>query len=302
MIFGGETMFADPYKEYARFNYLFGDMPSISTKRYFHLLKLARLAKKSNKPLKIAYRDPFSKAWSEWKPFFGGTKITSLQRAYDIHRSILENEIVVESDYPEYERNVEAAKIIGAILQKKGFVPHFYYSGSKSIHIHVFLDFKRLVDSDMLLQEQILSLFKYKGHFINKFMEWLRTKIINCWDTKAKQFDENLIRASHLIRSELSFNKFGYKTFLGYNYKDLSYIPYICNENNSIKPKLGDIKISRLNNPSELLEEFITYLHRGKKRSKIDKPESSLNKWIPGSKKSPRNTHIACHSSIAWPP
>jgi hypothetical protein len=124
--------------------------------------------------------------------------------------------------------------------------------------------------------------------FKKKFMEYLRGKMISCWDTNAKKFDKDLVRATHLIRCELSRNKLGYKTFLGYTYKDLSFVPYICNESNRIYPKLGEIRLSQPEKISELIQEFIESLESQRKRQKaIEKNNRSLGNWMqsPGEKK-----------------
>ncbi|KKL97101.1 hypothetical protein LCGC14_1837860 [marine sediment metagenome] len=109
--------------------------------------------------------------------------------------------------------------------------------------------------------------------------------MISCWDTNAKKFDTDLIRATHLIRCELSKNKKGYKTFLGYSHKDLSFVPYICNESNRIYPKLGEIRLSHPNNVSILVEEFIDDLQKKEKKQKIIRKNNSLNQWIQGNNK-----------------
>ena len=80
--------------------------------------------------------------------------------------------------------------------------------------------------------------------------------LIACWDTNIRKFDKDLIKATHLIRCELSKNKKGYKTFLGYTHNDLSFIPYICNEENRIYPRLGKIILSNPHCINELLDEY----------------------------------------------
>jgi hypothetical protein len=163
---------------------------------------------------------------------------------------MMDNEIIIESDYPEYIDNFEAAKIVGRIIESKGFIPHYYYSGNKSIHIHVFLDWDCMFGADEKLKKE--------------FIIWLRAKMISCWDTNVRKFDKDLIKATHLIRCELSKNKKGYKTFLGYSHNDLSFIPYVCNEENRIYPRLGKIRLSNPHSMNELLDEFF----EDKKRTK----------------------------------
>jgi len=230
---------AYPGTNYKQWDYILGNPKmSIATDRYYYLDKLNRQQK-----LKIALMDRDTKYWTKWVEF-PGPLLSSKHNgvAVDVHRSMMSNEIVIESDYPEYIDNFEASKVVGNILEAKGFTPHYYYSGNKSIHIHIFLDWDCMLGVDK----------KFKQDFII----WLRTKMISCWDTKIREFDTDLIKATHLIRCELSKNKKGYKTFLGYTHNDLSFIPYVCNEDNRIYPRLGKIKLSSPHCVNELLDEY----------------------------------------------
>jgi hypothetical protein len=241
--------------------------------------------------LKIALRDPNSENWTKWVQFpgqlwasekndWGGFKFSGLTAAIDVHRSVLSNEIIIESDYPTYEENYEAAKLIGKIIEDKGFSPLYYYSGNKSIHVHVFFDWDCLKKLDGIIQDQLRVMFKNsKLRFRKKFIEWLRTKMISCWDTNAKKFDTDLIRATHLIRCELSKNKQGYKTFLGYTHKDMSFVPYICNEKNRIYPKLGKIRLSSPKDIHGLIEEFIEDIKIKTKSERARKSNRNLGDW-----------------------
>ena len=283
------SFIADYNKDFKTWDYILGDLKldmSIAKDRYYYL---EELSEENN--LKISLRDPFTDNWTKWVPFpgllwetewsyYGGIKYSRLTPAIDVHRSILPNEIVIESDYPTYDENYEAARLIGKIIEDKGFQPLYYYSGNKSIHIHVFLDWDCFKDIDELVKDQLK--LKFNGSFLRfkkKFIEWLRAKMIHCWDTNAKKFDEDLIKPTHLIRCELSKNKLGYKTFIGYSYKDLSFVPYVCNENNRIYPKLGKLKFSSPNNPQELAEEFIDFINTKRKISKAQRKNMSLNNW-----------------------
>ena len=231
--------------DYELWDYIIGNTKmSIATDRYYYLEDLNNKQK-----LKIALMDRDTNNWTKWGDF-PGQLLSSRHNgvAVDVHRSMLKNEIVIESDYPDYIDNFEAAKIIGRIIEGKGFVPHYYYSGNKSIHIHVFIDWT--------------TFFQVKDR--KEFIEWLRTKMVSCWDTNIRQFDKDLIKASHLIRCELSKNKKGYKTFLGYSHNDLSFIPYICNEDNRIYPRLGKIIPSSPNCAWELVEEFLEHKNKPK--------------------------------------
>lgn len=271
------------------YDYIMGNSEmSILSQRYFHLLYLDE----NKGDLQVACKDPDKGSWSKWEtfpgPLFsfrGNTKwdrTAYLEPLYDVHRSVMENEIVIESDYPDYEQNYEAARMIGAILEKKGFIPHYYFSGNKSIHIHVHLDLKRLLDADPLVQDLIVDKYKLKSKFLKAFMKWLREMMISCWGVGARNFDEQLIHATHLIRSEMSKNKLGYKTFISpnYTYKDLSMIPCICNEKNRIYPQIGEVRLSKDYDPGILLEEFLAAEENETRKGRIKRKEASLIKWI----------------------
>ena len=235
---------AYPDNDWNLFDYILGNHKmSIAVDRYTHLMKL------NNSKLKISLMDRDTNKWTKWVTFPGPLiHKGNLQMAVDAHRSMMENEIIIESDYPDYVDNFEAAKIIGKIIEGKGFTPMYYYSGNKSIHIHIFLDWT--------------TFFQIEDR--KEFIIWLRTKMISCWDTNIRQFDKDLIKASHLIRCELSKNKKGFKTFLGYSNNDLSFIPYICNEENRIYPRIGEIKLSSPHCTKELIDEFLEYQNKPK--------------------------------------
>lgn len=273
-----------PYTDPKTWDFIVGNIHkgmSISVDRHQWLAHLATL----HDDLKLSFHDPWSNSFTKWKGFYTqhtnskGEEI-NLMTAYDVHRSVLPNEIVVESDYKTYEENYDASRIIGAILESKGFFPHYYYSGSKSIHIHVFIDFKT-ARIDNFLQRQLVEKFKYKSTFTKKFMEWLRKLFITCWGTKAREFDPALVKSTHLIRAELSRNKLGFKTFIGYTHKDLSFVPYICNEENRIYPALApELKLSPLLNAQELIEEFLAATAKQTKKAKEAAKSKKLAAWM----------------------
>lgn len=273
-------MYATQEKDFRGYSYILGkpwEGMSIGVSRYWHLYNLNSY---SGDALQLSVRDIQTNAWTKWKPFFDGWKPEELMCAYDVHRSVLKNEIVIESDYPTYEENYEAARFIGKLLEGKGLQPSYYYSGNKSLHVHILFDFKTFLDVPLELQEQVMSSFRGKGFFVNSFMKWLRERAITGWDTNIKQFDKDLVKPVHLIRSELSRNKQGYKTFLGNSYKDISCVPYICNETNRIYPILGDMHQSSINHAEKVLNEFLDNLGAKRTKSKNKRKEMSLSNWI----------------------
>ena len=282
------SFIADSNKEWEIWDYITGDFKSdmsIARDRYYYLWEI-----NYDHPLKISLRDPDSDSWTKWSKFpgllwktdFGPYGIISshLTAAVDVHRSILENEIIIESDYPTYEENYEAAKFVGSLIENKGFKPLYYYSGNKSIHIHVFFNWDCLKELDPIIQDQLrLKFGDSKSRFKKKFIEWLRIKMVTGWGTYIRKFDSGLIKASHLIRCELSKNKKGYKTFLGYTHKDMSFVPYICNEENRIYPKLGEIKLSSPHRIQMIVEDFMGDIETKTKKQKRQRSNRSLGDW-----------------------
>ena len=254
-----EYVVGDPLNQCIN-EYLDHEIVSIMKARWYYLMGKAYEIGFEN--LKIAFKDFETGAWTTWKPFPGiiGPMFShgDLIPAVDVHRSIYENEIIIESDYPTYEENWNASRIIGAILESKGFTPLYYYSGNKSIHIHVFLDWSSFENLNYITRTKLETFYpNIKVQFRNDFMRWLRAKIISCWDLGVREFDKDLVKATHLIRCELSRNKKGFKTFLGMTYKDMPPIPTICNENNGVYPRFKMPVLSRPDDPNTMVNEFV---------------------------------------------
>jgi len=269
-------------------NYLVGNFHttrSVGLERAQHLQLLAH---HNNEELLIAAQKDGQ--FTQWKPWFTkGHKYKDqaftweeLQTAYDLHRSILDNEIIVESDYPTYEDNADAARIIGAIIESKGFTPHYYYSGSKSIHIHIFLNKAAFNHIDRYVVDAVKAKYASPTTFRKKFMEWLRTLMVQCWGTGARTFDEQLIRASHLIRAEGSQNKRGFKTFLGYTYRDIPPFPIICNPETGIVAEIGEMQLSSPPCIQEIVEEFLAAQDKKAVKLKEKRKERQLDFFLHG--------------------
>jgi len=253
-------------------------------------LIMSEFAWMEDKDFILSFRDPVSRAFTPWKPYYG-TDDSLIMRAWDIHRSVMHNEIIAESDYPTYDQNLDAAKILGQMLEERGFTPNYWFSGNKSIHISILFDFKSLCDVGVEVQEKVMGLLS-RGWFVNKFMKFIRNKVISCFGTKVREFDGNFVNSRHLIRAELSRNSLGFKTFLGNSWKDLPVVPEVCNEMNRIRPRWAIPKVSRPNKEflQAILEEFVA-----SEESKVDKRKkssrnASLTAWmgIPGGKDSLR--------------
>jgi len=254
------------FEEPKLWNYLLGDVHfgrSIATERLERLHELERM---NGHELTIALHEFTEDRFTTWHPLGGHTDknrewfywdTQALLTAPDLHRAIIENEIVVESDYATYEENAEACRFAGKIFEGKGFQPHYYYSGSRSVHMHLYIDWACLLTLDNNLQEKVVARFVTRAMFVKKFMDWLRTLFTTCYGTNARQFDRGLAKGKHLIRCELSRNKRGHKTFLGYTYKDIPPFPIIANEDTGILPELGELRLSSPPCIQELIEEFL---------------------------------------------
>lgn len=246
---------ATPRTDWEGWDYIQGDLHgecgSLAVSRYYHIMNL--VFQKEDLQLSLRTKD---NNWTKWKGFYQ-YPINQLMDAFEIHRGLLDNEIIIESDYPTYEENYEAARYIGTLLESKGYVPHYYFSGNKSIHICVYLDYTMFTVLPEELQVGLRAIWKTKGTFLKHFIKFIREKLITCWGMNQREFDSGLIQGTHLIRSELSKNKLGYKTFLGYTHFDIPPIPYICNEDNRVYPQVGEIKLSRPLEFEGLCRDFI---------------------------------------------
>lgn len=271
------TMFSDPHKSYETWDYIVGDHNNSLGVKRLHFLESLNYLNKGG--LMLSFHDLQTKAWTKWTPY-DKIDVNQVMTAVDVHRSMLHNEIIVESDFEDYKDNLQASKVVGNVLESKGFVPHYYFSGNKSIHIHVYFNFKSLLELDLHIQNKILETFKSKKRFVTKFMSYLREKMITCWGMKNSDFDKNFLKDKHLVRAELSRNKKGFKTFLGYSHKDLRMIPDIFHEQNGILPRLGEVKLSTPNNVHLLVEEFFDTIELKDKKKKLLMKESSLMKWV----------------------
>ena len=147
---------ANPNEDWSSWDYIQGDLHgecgSIAVKRF----QLIRKYHWQQPDLKLALRTIDNK-WTKWLTY-DEFKLDQLMNAYEIHRGLLDNEIVIESDYPTYDENYEAVRFLGTMLEAKGYIPHYFYSGSKSIHIHLFIDYTMFTKIPMDLQLKLKGL------------------------------------------------------------------------------------------------------------------------------------------------
>jgi hypothetical protein len=230
------------------------------------------LAQKTDFSLSLQSREGYFTKRTTWSALDHEKKL----HAYIIHRTLLTNEIVFDFDAPEYEQNVYNFKCIYPLLKKMGYVPYIYYSGNKGLHVHFYISYKSLVkDLDMETQELLVrniangrAFEKRMTVFIAKNLEWFYKKF---------SIDGQLNHTNHLIRSEGSLNKLGFKTFLGYTPEEVPLIPPICNPENKQYPRFpfhhycySDAKI-KYSVPKDLVKickEFVRVKKIGRKEIK----------------------------------
>jgi hypothetical protein len=241
-----------PKKWSEEWKYILGNKGiSIARSRENHLYELFD----RDSSLKVASRDIDTNEWTKWKPL-PQFNATILSYGYDIHRSMLKNEIVIESDYEDYAKNVEATKYISKLIQSKGYTPHIYYSGSKSLHVHVFLDYTCLDKLYFDVKQDIMQKFDSFDKFKEEYITWMREQLITCFGLEIYAFDKALIKSSHLIRAEMSRNKRGFKTFLGYNFLDIPNEPIICNLETKEYPNIATYSVPISANEYSVKESF----------------------------------------------
>jgi hypothetical protein len=251
---------------------------SIAFNRYKHLEDLAYIDKNLLVAIKYKDFDGFTK-WEKFR-YLKTISYDDLLMAYEVHRSILANEIIIESDYPTYSENREASQYVGKIIESLGYIPHYYYSGGKSIHIHILINFDSIKNISERLKELILNQFQDNTFFI-EFIRYLRIKLIRI--TNKYVFDEHFINPKHLIRSELSSHKNGWKTYLGNTWSEIPETPPICTIENREYPVIAslnnkvtnevikDMKVTNLNNPEQILEDFLRFYISDKAKRQNDR-------------------------------
>ena len=235
---------------------------------YYHELDQNNLVI-SHKSLLFGYK--FGNFWSKWKPYFMG-----LESIPEVHRGLCVNELVVESDYPEYTKNLSIVKRLGALIEAKGWKPMYFYSGNKSIHIHLFLDYYGLqsLNNDLLIK--VSKVFKSVDYFFVAFIDYLRNLFVNGFGLFDFELDVGFDH-KHLIRAEGSKHKKGYKTFLGTTYKGLSDKPYIANVSNGFIPLIPLKPIFSLPNNIEVLINNFLLDYESRNQRKLIKRRNSLN-------------------------
>ena len=219
------------------------------------------LARKNDFDLSLQSPDGYFTKRTAWSELDHEKKL----KAYIIHRTLLCNEIIFDFDAKNYETNVHYFKSMYGTLKDLGLVPYIYYSGNKGLHVHFYLSFKSLVkDLDMKLQKRIVKHFARAETFEKRFTSYIASSL--SWLNDNYSVDVSLVHRNHLIRSEGSLNKLGFKTFLGHTPEDIPLIIPICNFENKYYPKfpfhdicdsLETIKYSELKNLSKMCTEFV---------------------------------------------
>lgn len=219
------------------------------------------LARKTDFDLSLQSQEGYFTKRISWSELQHEKKL----KAYIMHRTLLCNEIIFDFDAKDYETNVHYFKSMYGTLKDIGLVPYIYYSGNKGLHVHFYLSFKSLVkDLDMKLQKRIVKHFARAETFEKRFTSYIATSL--SWLHDNYSVDVSLVHRNHLIRSEGSLNKIGFKTFLGHTPEDVPYIAPVYNLENKGYPKfpfhdvcdsLETIKYSELKNLTKMCKDFV---------------------------------------------
>jgi len=116
------------------------------------------------------------------------------------HRVILKNEIVIEYDSEEQEKNKEATHEVIAWLRRRKIPYVVGWSGNKSYHVHVWIDVASITfsaDTAEWMKTLGLTAADFRNYVYQKFF-YKRLKDIET-KTGAK-LDETLHNRNHLIR------------------------------------------------------------------------------------------------------
>ena len=100
--------------------------------------------------------------WSKWRPYLDAQADPYfISRA--CHRTLLNNEVVIDIDHPTIQENKEQSSIIKQYLEKQGYGYWEFFTGSKGIHIHLF--FAHLDRAPSHRRQRFRSLFlnKWEG-------------------------------------------------------------------------------------------------------------------------------------------
>jgi hypothetical protein len=124
----------------------------------------------------LCYRDSEESSWADRCMFLGENY--NPNKAYN-HRSIIANEVVIEFDEKDASKNKALAEAVCSKLDKDNIVYSSWISGNKSVHVHVFFDFKEA-----------------------KHQATLKRAIMNHYTDGIGEPDFRLCADNHLIRAE----------------------------------------------------------------------------------------------------
>lgn len=236
--------------------------------------------------LKLAMRDKTGEFWTKWLPIRRERDVmphpwTDIYHAYDVHRSLLPNEIVIEADEPTFQENAEAARLAGRVAEDMGFKVFYWYSGGKSVHAHAFLDWRSLKRADATTQAAVMRMFKTMSKFCEAFIKWLRMQIITLYGTGARRFDKNLVEGTHLIRAEYSRHHSGrWKTYIADRADEVQLFPPLITTSFQTPPTFRHYELSEMKEPEMLLTQFIADMTAEQERVLIAKKANSLARWL----------------------
>lgn len=106
----------------------------------------------------LCYRPTETSTWSDRCLYL--SREYNAEKKYN-HRSILKNEVVIEFDDKDTQKNLDNAREAAKRLRADGFVTAMFSSGNKSTHVHTFIDVAQA--SNIRLLKSVLIRHYTKG-------------------------------------------------------------------------------------------------------------------------------------------
>lgn len=114
--------------------------------------------KNFQKDILLAFRPTINHSWGDRVKFL--SKDFNPYKEYN-HRMILDNEIIFEYDFPDLKLNKKYVDVICKRLNADGISWSKWFSGSKSYHLHLFVNPRKV--NDLSLWKRTVTLYYTKG-------------------------------------------------------------------------------------------------------------------------------------------
>jgi len=176
------------------------------------------------------------------------------------HRVIFPNELVLETDRDSYEENKDFAEIIFEILKELNIPFVFGFSGNKSFHFHVFMDWRIEIKSEKFekLKEKGFEFYMARNKIAELLFNLIREQEYDI-------FGNSKLDYANLYRNSLIREFGGKHEGTSYYKSSLKRIP-------SFRPQIADYK-------------FVSMPERIELWSCLENLEHAIRYWRPNKKK-----------------